>query len=91
MLPCVAVAQVFEELRAGGVFEESSIAPGHLFLSVHDAVLFAQHKLLTSGRVEEVSHESRDKVREVCLFYGSFNRIFSKQILSSDLRKYEQR
>ncbi|XP_066528454.1 solute carrier family 26 member 9-like [Hoplias malabaricus] len=55
-------AQVFEELEAGGMFEESSITHGHLFLSVHDAVLFAQHKSLTSGTVEEVSHKNRIKL-----------------------------
>ncbi|KAI4898669.1 hypothetical protein NFI96_018000 [Prochilodus magdalenae] len=50
-------AQVFEELEAGGVFEESSITPSHLFLSVHDAVLFAQHISLTSGSMEKVDRE----------------------------------
>ncbi|CAB1414862.1 unnamed protein product [Pleuronectes platessa] len=39
-------AQVQEELEAGGAFEDGNIARGNLFLSVHDAVLFAQH---TSG------------------------------------------
>ncbi|XP_034447162.1 solute carrier family 26 member 9-like [Hippoglossus hippoglossus] len=39
-------AQVHEELEAGGAFEDGNIARGNLFLSVHDAVLFAQH---TSG------------------------------------------
>lgn len=51
---CV-LAQVFEELEAGGVFEESSITPNHIFLSVHDAVLFAQHKSLTPVTMEEVN------------------------------------
>ncbi|XP_072553254.1 solute carrier family 26 member 9-like [Salminus brasiliensis] len=50
-------AQVYEELEAGGVFKESSITPGHLFLSVHDAVLFAQNKSLTSGTMEETDKE----------------------------------
>ena len=35
-------AQVYEDLDAGGVFNEGSIARTHLFLSVHDAMLFAQ-------------------------------------------------
>ncbi|TKS76664.1 Solute carrier family 26 member 9 [Collichthys lucidus] len=35
-------AQVYEELEAGGAFDDGSIARGNLFLSVHDAVLFAQ-------------------------------------------------
>lgn len=35
-------AQVYEELEAGGAFDDGSIARNNLFLSVHDAVLFAQ-------------------------------------------------
>uniref|UniRef100_A0A3B4E9L9 STAS domain-containing protein n=1 Tax=Pygocentrus nattereri TaxID=42514 RepID=A0A3B4E9L9_PYGNA len=63
-------AQVLEELEAGGVFVESSLTPGHLFLSVHDAVLFAQHKSLTSDSMEEVSHKSNCKDKDVfCIFF----------------------
>ncbi|KAK2825119.1 hypothetical protein Q7C36_019046 [Tachysurus vachellii] len=51
-------AQVFEELEAGGVFEESGITPNHIFLSVHDAILFAQYKSLTP-----VTTEQEDKKR----------------------------
>ncbi|XP_034552105.1 solute carrier family 26 member 9-like [Notolabrus celidotus] len=37
-------AQVYEELKAGGAFDDGNIASSNLFLSVHDAVLFAaQH------------------------------------------------
>ncbi|KAB5546490.1 hypothetical protein PHYPO_G00072650 [Pangasianodon hypophthalmus] len=54
-------AQVFEELEAGGVFEESSITPSHMFLSVHDAVLFAQRKSLTPGTMAE--QEDRERVK----------------------------
>ncbi|XP_023271363.1 solute carrier family 26 member 9 isoform X2 [Seriola lalandi dorsalis] len=39
-------AQVYEELEAGGAFDKGNIARSNLFLSVHDAILFAQH---TSG------------------------------------------
>ncbi|XP_075898115.1 solute carrier family 26 member 9-like [Nelusetta ayraudi] len=35
-------AQVYEELEAGGAFDDGSIARNNLFLSLHDAVLFAQ-------------------------------------------------
>ncbi|XP_041656327.1 solute carrier family 26 member 9-like [Cheilinus undulatus] len=35
-------AQVYEELKAGGAFDDGNIASSNLFLSVHDAVLFAQ-------------------------------------------------
>ncbi|XP_071333309.1 solute carrier family 26 member 9-like [Trachinotus anak] len=36
-------AQVYEELEAGGAFDNGNIARSNLFLSVHDAILFAQH------------------------------------------------
>nr|XP_020473455.1 solute carrier family 26 member 9 [Monopterus albus] len=39
-------AQVYEELEAGGAFEDGNISRSNLFPSVHDAILFAQH---TSG------------------------------------------
>ncbi|XP_062283133.1 solute carrier family 26 member 9-like [Scomber scombrus] len=39
-------AQVYEELETGGAFDDGNIARSNLFLSVHDAVLFAQQ---TSG------------------------------------------
>ncbi|KAM9445218.1 solute carrier family 26 member 9-like isoform 1-T1 [Clarias gariepinus] len=55
-------AQVFEELETGGVFEESSITPSHMFLSVHDAVLFAQHKSLTPVNMEEQEDRERAKL-----------------------------
>ncbi|XP_076023060.1 solute carrier family 26 member 9-like [Genypterus blacodes] len=35
-------AQVYEELEVGGAFDKGSISRSNLFLSVHDAVLFAQ-------------------------------------------------
>ncbi|XP_036961165.1 solute carrier family 26 member 9-like isoform X1 [Acanthopagrus latus] len=35
-------AQVYEELEAGGAFDEGNIDRCNLFLSVHDAILFAQ-------------------------------------------------
>lgn len=37
------VAQVYEELEAGGAFEDGGIPRSNLFLTVHDAILFAQH------------------------------------------------
>ncbi|KAG7323224.1 hypothetical protein KOW79_012926 [Hemibagrus wyckioides] len=54
------LTKVFEELEVGGVFEESSITPNHIFLSVHDAVLFAQHKSQTPVTTEE---EDRKRVK----------------------------
>uniref|UniRef100_A0A3B3SJ67 Solute carrier family 26 member 9 n=1 Tax=Paramormyrops kingsleyae TaxID=1676925 RepID=A0A3B3SJ67_9TELE len=38
------IAQVYDELEAGGVFEEGSMDRGHLFASVHDAILYAQQR-----------------------------------------------
>ncbi|KAM3617962.1 uncharacterized protein V6R79_013298 [Siganus canaliculatus] len=35
-------AQVYEELEAGGAFDDGNIPRNNLFLSVHDAILFAQ-------------------------------------------------
>nr|XP_060628872.1 solute carrier family 26 member 9 [Anolis sagrei ordinatus] len=34
-------AQVYDDIRTGGVFEEGGLEPNHLFVSIHDAVLFA--------------------------------------------------
>ncbi|KAM6982607.1 solute carrier family 26 member 9-like isoform 2-T2 [Tautogolabrus adspersus] len=46
-------AQVYEELKAGGAFDDGNIASSNLFLSVHDAILFAQ----------ETSEEQRDSAK----------------------------
>ncbi|NWW65199.1 S26A9 protein, partial [Ifrita kowaldi] len=34
-------AQVYNDISTGGVFEEGGLDPSHIFLTVHDAVLFA--------------------------------------------------
>ncbi|XP_060087285.1 solute carrier family 26 member 9 [Heteronotia binoei] len=34
-------AQVYDDIRTGGVFEEGGLEPSHVFVTVHDAVLFA--------------------------------------------------
>ncbi|KAL1020690.1 hypothetical protein UPYG_G00003400 [Umbra pygmaea] len=71
-------AQVYEELEEGGVFEEGSIAQGHLFLSVHDAILCAQQRSRNTGGSEKgnpdrnelflnIQDEERDLEQE--LFY----------------------
>lgn len=43
------------------MFEDSNITPRHMFLSVHDAVLFAQHKSLIPVTMEQVNQKSNDK------------------------------
>lgn len=47
-------AQVYEELEAGGAFDDGNIARSNLFLSVHDAVLFAQQTTGESRASPEV-------------------------------------
>uniref|UniRef100_A0A4W6FKY6 Solute carrier family 26 member 9 n=1 Tax=Lates calcarifer TaxID=8187 RepID=A0A4W6FKY6_LATCA len=56
-------AQVYEELEAGGAFDNGNIARSNLFLSVHDAILFAQH---TSGerRASRASQELAFNINE---------------------------
>ncbi|KAJ8378042.1 hypothetical protein AAFF_G00249130 [Aldrovandia affinis] len=53
-------AQVYEELEVGGVFEEGSIARSHLFLTVHDAILFAQDRARGPGGVDKAERERRE-------------------------------
>ncbi|TSS48071.1 Solute carrier family 26 member 9 [Bagarius yarrelli] len=54
------LTKVLEELEAGGVFDGSGFSPSQIFLSVHDAVLFAQHKSLTPTTTEQ---ENRNRVK----------------------------
>ncbi|XP_068199271.1 solute carrier family 26 member 9-like [Antennarius striatus] len=54
-------AQVYDELEAGGTFDEGNIPRSHLFLSVHDAVLFAQR----TTRERRVSLEAEKPNQEV--------------------------
>ncbi|XP_030623524.1 solute carrier family 26 member 9-like [Chanos chanos] len=56
-------AQVLEELEVGGVFDEGSIPRDHLFLSVHDAILFAQQRSQRRERKElafDIEEEEKD-------------------------------
>ncbi|KAI1892688.1 hypothetical protein AGOR_G00136130 [Albula goreensis] len=53
-------AQVYEELEAGGVFEDGSITRGHLFLSIHDAILFAQKRARDSGNDNKEEREKQE-------------------------------
>ncbi|XP_041800878.1 solute carrier family 26 member 9-like [Chelmon rostratus] len=53
-------AQVYEELEAGGAFDDGNIARSNLFLSVHDAVLFAQQTTGESRASPEAEKARRE-------------------------------
>ncbi|KAJ3586559.1 hypothetical protein NHX12_012956 [Muraenolepis orangiensis] len=59
-------AQVYEELEAGGAFDdgEGGISRRHLFLTVHDAVLYAQHA--SAGNAAGLSKAQKER-RELAL------------------------
>lgn len=40
-LPFLSPAQVYNDISTGGVFEEGGLDRSHIFLTIHDAVLFA--------------------------------------------------
>ncbi|KAF3861065.1 hypothetical protein F7725_001320 [Dissostichus mawsoni] len=54
-------AQVYEELEAGGAFDDGNISRSNLFLSVHDAVVFAQQ----SSAERRVSWEAEKAKQEL--------------------------
>ncbi|XP_074536612.1 solute carrier family 26 member 9-like [Halichoeres trimaculatus] len=61
-------AQVYEELKAGGAFDDGNIPSSSLFLSVHDAVVFAElnsreknHFPKTKKETEELALIEEDK------------------------------
>ncbi|XP_066559743.1 solute carrier family 26 member 9 [Amia ocellicauda] len=54
-------AQVYEELETGGVFEEGSLDRSHLFLSVHDAILFALEESRHDKDPGELDKGQREK------------------------------
>ncbi|XP_023690663.1 solute carrier family 26 member 9 isoform X2 [Paramormyrops kingsleyae] len=53
-------AQVYDELEAGGVFEEGSMDRGHLFASVHDAILYAQQRARVTRNRSKVEREKQE-------------------------------
>ncbi|XP_041700834.1 solute carrier family 26 member 9-like [Coregonus clupeaformis] len=55
-------AQVYEELEGGGMFEEGSVPRGHLFLSVHDAILCAQQRSRNTEGPEKTEQERKELV-----------------------------
>lgn len=72
--PCVFVvlppaAQVYEELEVGGAFDDGNISRSNLFLSIHDAIVFAQQ---TSGE-RQVSPKVGSPPYEITVSYKSFS------------------
>ncbi|XP_065816925.1 solute carrier family 26 member 9 [Labrus bergylta] len=57
-------AQVYEELKAGGAFDDGNIAGSNLFLSVHDAILFA----LETSEGQRDSSETEKETNELSLY-----------------------
>lgn len=55
-------AQVYEELEVGGAFDNGSISRSNLFLSVHDATLFAQQTSAERGVSTKVGPPSASKI-----------------------------
>ncbi|XP_074833684.1 solute carrier family 26 member 9 [Carettochelys insculpta] len=59
-------AQVYHDISRGGVFEEGGLERSHIFLTIHDAVLFAQ------ANAKEVFHppgaEERPNQTELSIF-----------------------
>ncbi|NWV36274.1 S26A9 protein, partial [Grantiella picta] len=59
-------AQVYNDISTGGVFEEGGLDPSHIFLSIHDAVLFAL------ANIREVVHppilEERPNQTELSIY-----------------------
>ena len=60
---CCLAAQVYEELEAGGAFDDGNISRSNLFLSVHDAVVFAQQ----SSAERRVSLEVNNFIIQILL------------------------
>ncbi|KAK5924355.1 hypothetical protein CgunFtcFv8_001228 [Champsocephalus gunnari] len=56
-------AQVYEELEAGGAFDDGNISRSNLFLSVHDAVVFAQQSS-AERRVSRAEPSSNNNVEK---------------------------
>ncbi|XP_034731421.1 solute carrier family 26 member 9-like [Etheostoma cragini] len=54
-------APVYEELEVGGAFDGGNIARSHLFLSVHDAIVFAQ-QTTGEGRVSPKAERARQEL-----------------------------
>ncbi|KAJ4934461.1 hypothetical protein JOQ06_007256 [Pogonophryne albipinna] len=59
-------AQVYEELEAGGAFDDGNISRSNLFLSVHDAVVFAQQSSAERRVSREVISITGVKIVNYC-------------------------
>uniref|UniRef100_A0A665VWH3 Solute carrier family 26 member 9 n=1 Tax=Echeneis naucrates TaxID=173247 RepID=A0A665VWH3_ECHNA len=66
-------AQVYEELEVGGAFDNGNISRSNLFLSVHDAILFAQHtsaERRVSLKVRQRAGQEADTTHNSTFFYA---------------------
>uniref|UniRef100_G3PAD1 STAS domain-containing protein n=1 Tax=Gasterosteus aculeatus aculeatus TaxID=481459 RepID=G3PAD1_GASAC len=60
-------AQVFKDLEVGGAFDDGNIGRSNLFLSVHDAVVFAQQTSEERQVSPKVGPHCRESETETCL------------------------
>ncbi|NWX30096.1 S26A9 protein, partial [Notiomystis cincta] len=59
-------AQVYNDISTGGVFEEGGLDPSHIFLTIHDAVLFALASI--RGAVPPPILEERPSQTELSIY-----------------------
>ncbi|XP_042319972.1 solute carrier family 26 member 9 [Sceloporus undulatus] len=60
-------AQVYDDIRTGGVFEEGGLEPSHLFVTIHDAVLFATmngNRAVHRSALDQRSHQTEVSVSD---------------------------
>uniref|UniRef100_A0A8C4SWK8 Solute carrier family 26 member 9 n=1 Tax=Erpetoichthys calabaricus TaxID=27687 RepID=A0A8C4SWK8_ERPCA len=76
-------AQVFEELDAGGVFKDGSLDKKHLFLSVHDAVLWALEE--SSDTLEQKTLDKGKGFGETDRYIGRQEQLYQSVVVKKEL------
>uniref|UniRef100_A0A8C4KC46 Solute carrier family 26 member 9 n=1 Tax=Dromaius novaehollandiae TaxID=8790 RepID=A0A8C4KC46_DRONO len=66
-------AQVYNDISTGGVFEEGGLDRSHIFLTIHDAVLFAL------ANIKEVVHPPISEERALCALQEMFGSMFHSE------------
>uniref|UniRef100_A0A8B9PTS2 Solute carrier family 26 member 9 n=1 Tax=Apteryx owenii TaxID=8824 RepID=A0A8B9PTS2_APTOW len=66
-------AQVYNDISTGGVFEEGGLDRSHIFLTIHDAVLFAL------ANIKEVVHPPILEERALCALQEMFGSMFHSE------------